>query len=340
MSAGPRVLVTGAAGFLGAAAVAALPAAGAAARAAVRRAAPGAPWADDPGVERVALDLAAGDAAALDAALDGVSAVIHAAAGAGDDAAHARDTVAATGALIAAMARRAAPPRLVLVSSFAVYNYASLPAWSTLDETTPLEPEPAMRDAYCRAKLAQEAQALRAAQALGIETRVMRPGAIWGEGRWRSARLGLRAGPLLLRVGDPPVPAVHVADCAAALALAAVAPMGGPGDAPVLDGGAPWEAYNVVDPDAPTVSAWLAAAPPSARPRLAPALPPRLARAPALAVGLVGALAPGVARRAPGPLRPESFDARFKPLRYSAARLEDRLGWRAARPLAAAGAPS
>ncbi|MFT6229365.1 MAG: nucleoside-diphosphate-sugar epimerase, partial [Paracoccaceae bacterium] len=167
------ILITGANGFLGRRIVAAARARGLPVRALVRRPAPDAPWAGDEGVEEIVRDLSAPGTLPL----DGVGAVIHAAATMqGDDVAHATGTLAPTRALLDAMAGTAA--RLVLVSSFSVYGYAALPAGCALDETVPVEPDPHLRDAYCRAKLAQEAMVAEAVQHHGLTARILRPGAI------------------------------------------------------------------------------------------------------------------------------------------------------------------
>jgi nucleoside-diphosphate-sugar epimerase len=327
-----RVLVTGAGGFLGQAIVDAALDAGHAVSA-LRRSA----GAEDPrrdGLETVALDFAAHEAGgALDAALEGVDSVIHAAAAmGGDDAAHARDTIAATDTLIAAMVRRSAPPRLVLVSSISVYNYASMPAGALIDETTPLEPEPALRDAYCRAKLAQEARARRAAQHEGLAVRALRPGAIVGPGRLRTARLGYTFGPaLIMPGGDAQLPIIDVTDCAAATIRAAEASPTR-SDYPAIAGDGWFEAINLAGADQPSQTAWTAMIRPGGWPKATLRAPLRVARAPAQAIALVGYLAPDVARHAPGPLRLETFDARFKPLRFSVARAIDRLGVTLDRP--------
>lgn len=324
-----RFLVTGATGFLGRATVEAALARGHAARAVGRAAASvdAAPWRGRAGVEAVTIDLGAeGARAALDAALDGVDAVIHAAAASGGDKAHARGTVAATETLIAAMTARPAPPRLTLVSSFSVYGYAAMPGWAQVDETTPLEPDPALRDAYCRAKLAQEALARRAAQRDGLRVRALRPGAIVGPERMRTARLGFAFGPLLVAPGgDAPIPLIDVADCAALIIRAAETDPDET-DFPAISGDGRFEAINLVGVDQPAQSEFARRLRADGWPRATIRVPLRLARAPAQAIALAGLVIPGLARRAPAPLRLEAFDARFKPLRFSRARAEDRLG--------------
>ena len=318
-----RIAVTGASGFLGGRVVAAARAAGHAVVAVTRREIGG-----GEGVEVRTADLGAGPLPP--GLLDGADAVIHAAAGTGGDAAHARDTVGATEAVLAAMPRAA---RLVLVSSFSVYAVAAMPRWSTLDERSPTEPDGARRDAYARAKIAQERLCVAAAQGRGLALWIARPGAIHGPGRRWSARLGWRRGGRVVTVGgDAPVPAIHVESCAAALVAAATVPDGGwPDDLPVLEGGGRVRVVNLVDPDPPTQAEWLAAA---GHGRVV-----TLPRAPILraaaALDLAGDLVPALGRRLPRGLGEATLAARFAPLRYGTARREDRLGLGPARPFAA-----
>jgi nucleoside-diphosphate-sugar epimerase len=334
-----RLLLTGATGFLGSAIAAAALEAGWQLRVIARdpAAVKAEPWGQAEALDIRQADLAGPQARAdLDAALADVAVVIHAAgAMAGNDEAQRRNTVEPTRTLVEAMTARTPSPLLVLISSLSVYNYAAMPMGSTLDETTPLEPEPGMRDAYCRAKLAQEALVRAAAQHDGLRARVLRPGAIVGPGRLRTARLGLALGPLLLMPGGhAAVPVIAVEDCAALTVRAASAPAPASGDVATLTGNGWFEAINLVDPDQPDQRHYAAAIRRAAGPRMILRMPLGLARAPARAIALAGLVLPGLARRMPGPFRLETFDSRFKPLRFSAARAQDRLGWPSSPPFA------
>ena len=205
-----------------------------------------------------------------------------------------RDTLDATGALLAALPR-VGRPRLVLVSSLAVYA-AGRPG-GRIDEASPLEPRPERRDAYARVKLAQEAQARAAAAGLWV----LRPGALFGPGRLWNAHLGVRVGPVLLRTGAGPIPVSYVEHAALACVLAAEAPGGG--------------TVNVVDDDLPDARRYLAALG-AAGPRLAVPVPWRL----------LDALAWG-GPRAPGLLRRPSLRARMMPRAWPNDALRGRLGW-------------
>jgi len=212
-----RLVITGAGGFLGRAIAHAAKKAGA----------------DVVALSRADVDLAEGTG--LADYLSRADAVIHAAVGAGDEVAHARDTVRATETLIASMPAGA---RLVLVSSLSVYSFEGLPDWAQLDETSPTDPDGCMRDAYSRAKIAQEKRALHAAQMSDLDLWIARPGAVFGPGATTTARLGwCKGGRWLTPGGDVPIPAIHVEDCARALVKAAQVPDGGwPEDMPIVSG--------------------------------------------------------------------------------------------------------
>lgn len=324
----PRLLITGATGFLGRAVVNAALDAGHAVTAVARTAAAleNAPWRGRAGITGVVIDLASSGAReALDSALAEVDCVVHTAmaSGAVD---HATSTVAATDTLIGAITARREPPFILLISSLSVYNYASMPTDRQIDETTPLEPEPHMRDAYCRAKLAQEALARRAAQRAGLRVTVLRPGAIVGPGRLRTSRLGFGLGPLLVMPGGAaPIPLIGVDQCAA-LILRATWSVPSQNDIPILSGSGAFAVINLVDRDQPTQRDYARHLASQGWPHLTLRIPLRLARLPAIFLWFAGVLLPSFARSVPGALRLESFDARFKPLCYSTARAEDRLG--------------
>lgn len=315
------LVITGAGGFVGRHTVAAARARGHAVLAMVRREASiPREWRGDTGIKPIVLDL--GDAASEDLAthLSGTDAVIHAAAGmGGNDEGHARDTIGPTEVLLAALAvladgpgaARASLPKLVLVSSLSVYDGQALPTGSVLDECAPLEAHPQARDAYCRAKLAQEALCREAAGAIGFELAVLRPGAIFGAGRLWNGHLGHPVGPVLIRLeGTGEVPVCHVTHCATALVLAAEAPAGTVGT------------VNVIDTDRPDRAGYIQALSEGGWPRMILALSWKL---PARAGKVLSAL--GFGSRLPGLLRPAVLHARMKPVRYNTARLQALPGW-------------
>jgi nucleoside-diphosphate-sugar epimerase len=232
------------------------------------------------------LDLASGAFPAL----DGVDCVIHLAGSlSGDWSVQARDTVEATRRLLEAMQAQPLPPRLVLASSIAVY---SADANGVVTEATPLEGRPARRDAYSRAKLAQEGL-LRES---GLRHTILRPGAILGHGRVTTAHLGPSAGgTLILMERGGEVPVVSLADCARAFVLAAEVPGEG-------------RALNILGPDRPTRARYLAALRRTGWPRHVLPLNWRLLMPLAWCLSPLGA-------RLPGLLRPAILRARMRPLR-------------------------
>ncbi|MFZ5963191.1 NAD-dependent epimerase/dehydratase family protein [Thalassococcus sp. BH17M4-6] len=245
MGAVNHVLITGAAGFIGRATVAEARARGIRVTALVRS--QGRPeWAEDPEIWLCRFDLAQADPKALSAALDGVDAVIHAAAHLGGEAArHERDTLRGTETLLTAMAGQEVCT-LVLVSSLAVYDTIAVPIGGTLTEDAPMEKADAARDAYVRGKLRQETLCRNAAKAQGLTLWCLRPGAVYGPGRLDNAHLGAGVGPVLLRVGGKgQIPLCHVGLCAWALVQSAVTPGGG--------------TLNVLDDDLPDRARFLRA---------------------------------------------------------------------------------
>lgn len=269
------------------------------------------------------LDLAEpGAADFLTAILDGAEAIIHAAgAMVGDDAAHERDTLIPTQRLLSAILAASARPRLVLVSSFSVYGYAAMPAGTLLSELTPPEPDPQKRDAYTRAKLAQEALALDAARAHDLDLWLIRPGAIYGPGRLDTARLGVALkGRRLSPGGDPTIPAVDVARVAEGLVAAATVPRSAEANvsAPFRE---PAVVINLTDTELPRQSHWAQATGQEIK-----AVPRAIAFKTAEALDLVSDLAPRIGRKLPKALLSPQLSARFKDLRYSTQRSEDILG--------------
>ncbi len=301
------LVITGAGGYLGRYAVAAARARGHAVIAMVRRAESAADtWQGDAGITLLSHDLA-GPGNGLRQALAGADAVLHIAASLyGDDAAHARDTLYATEQLYEVIAGLEKPIPVVLASSMAVYQGRA----GLIDETSPLEPLAQYRDAYCRAKLAQEAIAAEAT-AQGISSRLLRLGAIYGPDRLWNAHMGLRLGPVLLRLaGRGELPLLYAPHAAQALVRAVETPLAA----------ATAEALNVVDDNLPTAHHYLAALPPEARPRLILPLPwqiflpfARLARAMRLPL--------------PGLLRPETLLARMASRRYTNTLAKSVLVW-------------
>ena len=225
------VLVTGAAGFIGAATVAALRAKGFEARGGVRR------GVDGDGVVLCDLDRPE----TLAPALASVDLVVHAAYG--DVAAMPRQTEA----LLAAMARAGAR-RLILLSSIAVYGAAE----GAIPESAASAPV----DAYGAAKVACEA-AVREWAADGRRAVLLRPGIVYGAGsRFWIDKLAER-----IRAGawgdfgpraEGPAALIHVDDLSAMIVGLAERLQANATPAPCL-------ALNAIGPERPSWNAYFAA---------------------------------------------------------------------------------
>jgi predicted dehydrogenase/nucleoside-diphosphate-sugar epimerase len=162
----PRIVVTGARGFLGAELARAL--------GPVRGVGRGARPDDSNISEWVTSDLSRGLSAD---ALAGVDVVVHAAAetsGGYDD--HRRNTIAATKHLLRAM-HAAGVRKLLLVSSLSVLE-PPRSAWERQDERTRRPSRPRAFGPYTWGKCLQEALVERDAPKLGIAVRIARPGAL------------------------------------------------------------------------------------------------------------------------------------------------------------------
>lgn len=302
----PTVLVTGAAGFLGRHVVRALRVAGVDVRALARRRPTDAP-ADTAGEQWIEADLVSSD---LVAATREAAAVIHLAAVLkGDDQARWTGTVDSTQRLIAAMAPGS---RLVLASSFSVYDWERV--GEEVDERSPLLPDgrDLRVDSYARAKLAQERLARDQCSARGIGLVILRPATVWDEQGHGRDHAGVAAGPLLAVVDPGRLAQVtHVADCADAFVLAVQSAPAG-------------SVFNVVDPQ--PQSAWDFAR------RVSPGrwrvpVPVLLLRIAAALAGWLRPTSPGGAPRLPGLLIPLRISARFPRARARAQRLQQTLGW-------------
>ncbi|MCP1167182.1 NAD-dependent epimerase/dehydratase family protein, partial [Limimaricola sp. ASW11-118] len=188
--------------------------------------------------------------------------------------------------------------RLVLVSSISVLGTAGLAPFARVDEDAPVEPRPEGRDAYARAKIAQERDARAIAARHGVPLRIVRPGAIFGPGRLWNAHMGLPLGPLTLgprHAGE--LPLCWLRHAAQILVLAATVPQSNP-----------VEVIHALDDDRPDRARFLTA--------LGRRGLPLGWRGFDAAAGLLAPLAP----RLPGLLRRETLRARLMPLRYDNAR--------------------
>jgi nucleoside-diphosphate-sugar epimerase/predicted dehydrogenase len=235
-SAPPRVLVTGATGFLGGRLIERLSADGIPVRATTRLMSRARPMS---GVEWVECDLS--DGHSLQRALSGIDTVFHCAAMAGAPGSlrdYEEANVNGTTRL-ASLAADAGIQTLVYLSSLSVYGLPSSRN-GYLDESTPYDDRAADRGVYTQSKLAAERALLVAAETKdAMRIVVLRAGTIYGPGaKLPTGRLELgrvKGRPLVAGGEDVPVPLTHVDNLIDAMRAAAEAPVPSP------------RIYNVVD---------------------------------------------------------------------------------------------
>jgi nucleoside-diphosphate-sugar epimerase len=180
-------------------------------------------------------------------AVDDVQLIFHLAAGKTGAAAELfTDSVIASRNILEAIADRK-PMRVVLVSSFGVYGTAELRRGAHVTEQTPLERHPERRDHYSHSKLRQEQLFWEYQNRNGFELVVLRPGVIYGPGGSHfSNRVGLTVGKWQLCFGGRNLlPLTYVENCAEAVVTAGTSKH------------AAGQAYNVHDDDLPTCREYL-----------------------------------------------------------------------------------
>ena len=310
-----KVLVTGANGFLGRQVVAEFLRRDVEVRALIRPAArvDGLSWPS--GVKVVRGDLRA--ARDLESAFAGIDALVHlAAAVKGTEDAQFAASVVGTERLLGAMARTSTR-RLVLASSFSVYDWGLVRG--ELTEESPVESGPGLyeRDGYAVAKVWQERVARRLAEAQGWDLTVLRPGFIWGRGNAYLAGLGPKLGPIHLAFGGSTrLPLTHVENCAHCFVEATLNPL------------AIGQTFNVVDDAGTPVRRYLRDYLRGTGARgFGVSIPYPLAF---LGVRMARATSRAIFRgkgKLPSILVPCRFEARFKPLRFDNRKLLDVLGW-------------
>jgi 2-alkyl-3-oxoalkanoate reductase len=245
-----------------------------------------------------------------------VSVVYHLAAGIDKSFAGAfMNSVIATRNLLEALLAHGRLQRFVNVSSFAVYSNLHLRRGALLDESAPLEDAPQERhDAYGFGKIEQEKLVVEYGRSRHVPYVIVRPGSVFGPGnKSLSGRIGVDTFGFFVHVGGSNVlPLTYVDNCADAIVLAGLVP------------GVEGEVFNIVDDDPVTSAQFLGAYKKRVKPFFSLRLPYRMAYA-------FSALWESYSKRSQGQL-PPAFNRRrcaaeWKGNRFSNARLRERLGW-------------
>jgi nucleoside-diphosphate-sugar epimerase len=202
--------------------------------------------------ERV--EVFAGDYSApgiADRVLTGVDRLVHVAASLkGTSTSIFGNNVVGSRVLLDAVLRSGTCRDILLVSSLGVYGLSGLPKNANVEELCPVDPQPERRDLYTYSKIWQE-ELFRSAQHAGGKRNfnlcIVRPGPIYGPGGTvLPARIGLNAPGCFLNFGNRNVlPLTYVDNCAEAIAFLANRPIEGT------------ETFNVIDPDMPTAKGYL-----------------------------------------------------------------------------------
>lgn len=153
------------------------------------------------------------------------------------------NSVVTTRNLLEASAQCESLMRFVNVSSFAVYTNRKKPSGRLLDESCPVEDHPELRgEPYCFAKAKQDEIVREYGDKLAVPYVIVRPGYVYGPGNEPiSGRVGTDTFGVFLHLGGSnTIPFTYVDNCAEAIALAGLK-MG-------IDG----EVFNVVDDDLPS----------------------------------------------------------------------------------------
>jgi nucleoside-diphosphate-sugar epimerase len=177
-------------------------------------------------------------------ATEDVAVIYHLAAGRGDMFADAfMNSVVTTRNLLQATLKQGCLKRFVNVSSFSVYSNRNKARWRRLDESCPIESEPAERgEPYTFGKAKQDEIVIEYGKTLGLPYVIVRPGCVYGPGNETiTNRVGIETFGIFLHLGGSNViPLTYVDNCAEAIVLA--------GLKPGVDG----EVFNVVDDDLPS----------------------------------------------------------------------------------------
>jgi nucleoside-diphosphate-sugar epimerase len=177
-------------------------------------------------------------------AVKDVSLIYHLVAGRGKSFPHCfQGSVVTTRNLLDAVVEQGRMRRFVNVSSFAVYSNYRLKRGTLWDESCPLEDKLDDRyDAYAYGKLKQDQLIVDYSRRWGVPYTIVRPGIVFGPGKTAiPGFVGLDTFGFFMHLGGgAPLPLTYVDNCAEAIVLAGIAE------------GAEGEVFNIVDDDLPT----------------------------------------------------------------------------------------
>jgi nucleoside-diphosphate-sugar epimerase len=247
-----------------------------------------------------------------------VAVILHLAAGTGEKSFPNAflNSVVATRNLLDASLRNARLKRLVLVSSFSVYSNRGKRKPGLLDESCPVEDRPALSgEAYCYAKVKQEELVVEYGKSFALPYVIVRPGSVYGPRKSEIVgRVGVGTFGVFLHLGGSNrVPLTHVENCAEAIVLAGIV------------GGITGEAFNIVDDGLPTSRSFLRQYKSTVRPFKSLYIPHFASYALCYMWEKYSQWSRG---QIPSVFNRRRWRAYWKQTRYSNEKLKARLGWR------------
>jgi nucleoside-diphosphate-sugar epimerase len=205
--------------------------------------------------------------------------------------------------------------RFVNLSSFSVYTNRNQQSPGLLDESCPVEDHPEQRaDAYCYAKVKQDELVVKYGKEHGVPFVLIRPGVVYGPGkRSISGRVGIDTFGVFLHLGGTNlIPFTYVENCAEAIVLAGIKQ------------GVEGETFNVVDDDLPSSRTFLRCYKKSAKQFRSIYVPKLLSYLFCLLWEKYSIWSEG---QLPAAFSRKEWVASWKPTRYSNEKLKKFLGW-------------
>jgi nucleoside-diphosphate-sugar epimerase len=230
------------------------------------------------------------------------------------------NSVVTTRNLIEAALQTGCLKRFVNTSSFAVYTNTDKPKGRVLDETCPMETNPALRgDAYSFAKVKQDELVMDYGKQRGLPYVLLRPGVVYGPGKAAiTQRVGIDTFGIFLHMGGSnQIPLTYLDNCADAVVQAGVVPG--------IDG----QVFNIVDDDLPSSRQFLRLFKGNVRSFRSIYLPKSLSFLLCLFWEKYSDRSKGQLPRA---YNRKTWNANWRSTRYTNEKLKSRLGWRPAIP--------